>query len=144
MADLFRDGAFPRRIDRIVIRTEAIMYLLGGLLLIFIISDGPPPREKATSPFRVAIEIIASDAGIISLGVAAIIIGAGGLWAVSKKGKKKWLEHVIFGYFLIRLYALLAVLMTYESLADTRWISHLPWVVIWASYWLVLRIRADE
>ena len=144
MADLFRDGAFPRRIDRVVIRTEATLYIFGGLLLALFLTAEELDEQEMRSPFRVWIEIITSQGGIIGLGLVSIVVGIFAWWASLKRSRRSQLEYSIFGFFLVRLYAFLAVVVTSDGIEDTRWIHHLPWVIIWSAYWLMSRLRHED
>ena len=143
MADVFRDGAFPRKIDRIIIRTEAIIFLLGSILLIFFIRSRALDAQERRSNMRAVVEVIASNNGIIGLGIIAGVLGAYALWAVWRK-KVRHIERAIFGFFMVRLYTLLATILTLDGVQDTRWINHVPWVIIWGAYFLVARLRVNE
>lgn len=144
MADLFRDGAFPRRIDRIIVRTEASIYLIGGIILLFVMTAEGLDEQELRSPLRTVIEAITSSLGVKALGVAAMVVGIYALWSVNKKVRRKHLEHAIFAFFIIRLYVFLASLITMDGPGDARWINHFPWVVIWGAYWLISRLRVTD
>lgn len=141
MADVFRDNAFPRLIDRIIFRIEATLYLLAGVLLLFFITSEAADTDKVRSPLSVVIDVIASQPAIWGLGVVAMIIGSVAWWATLDQKREKILEHMVFGFFLVRLYAFLGTILISNGLEDTRWMNHFSWVLLWAAYWLVFRLR---
>lgn len=143
MAELFRTGAFPRLIDRIIIRTEATIFLFGALFLILVVRNSAVNRADNDTPMRAVVEVISSDSGIVGLGLAAGAVGGYALWSIWKKANNH-LRRAIFGFFMVRLYTFLATIITMNGVQDTRWLNHLPWIIIWGSYFVLSRHSRHE